>query len=64
MYVDIDIDTDMDIYIYIYMVPPPHVPTPVCSVSALGRHGVGSWDRGSACKSYVSSLCLSTKLSP
>ena len=58
------------IYIYIYMVPPPHVPTPVFSISALGRDGFLScrtaWVNGrkSACKSYVSSLSSSAKLSP
>ena len=59
------------IYIYIYMVPsPPHVPTPVFPISALGRDGFLScrtaWVNGrkSACKSYVSSLSSSAKLSP
>ena len=52
------------------MVPPPHVPTPVFSISALGRDGFLScrtaWVNGrkSACKSYVSSLSSSAKLSP
>ena len=55
---------------YIMMVPPPHVPTPVFSISALGRYGFLScrtaWVNGrkSACKSYVSSLSSSAKLSP
>ena len=55
---------------YIYMVPPPHVPTPVFSIPALGRDGFLScrtaWVNGrkSACKSYVSSLSSSAKLSP
>ena len=50
--------------------PPPHVPTPVFSISALGRDGFLScrtaWVTGreSACKSYVSSLSSSAKLSP
>ena len=49
---------------------PPHVPTPVFSISALGRDGFLScrtaWVNGrkSACKSYVSSLSSSAKLSP
>ena len=57
------------LYIHIYMVP-PHVPTPVFSISALGRDGFLScrtaWVNGrkSACKSYVSSLSSSAKLSP
>ena len=57
--------------IYIYMVPPPpNVPTPVFSISALGRDGFLScrtaWVNGrkSACKSYVSSSSSSAKLSP
>ena len=55
--------------IYIYGTP-PHVPTPVFSISALGRDGFLScrtaWVNGrkSACKSYVSSLSSSAKLSP
>ena len=61
----------MLIYIYIYIwYPPPHVPTPVFSISALGRDGFLScrtaWVNGrkSACKSYVSSFSSSAKLSP
>ena len=57
--------------IYIYGTPPPpHVPTPVFSISALGRDGFLScrtaWVNGrkSACKSYVSSSSSSAKLSP
>ena len=61
------------IYIFIYLFicyPPPHVPTPVFSISALGRDGFLScrteWVNGrkSACKSYVSSSSSSAKLSP
>ena len=57
------------VYIYIWY-PPFHVPTPVFSISALGRDGFLScrtaWVNGrkSACKSYVSSLSSSAKLSP
>ena len=54
-----------------YMVPPPpHVPTPVFSISALGRDVFlscrAAWVNGrkSACKSYVSSSSSSAKLSP
>ena len=60
---------NMSIYIYIYGTP-PHVPTPVFSISALGRDGFLScrtaWVNGrkSACKSYVSSSSSSAKLSP
>ena len=56
-------------YIYIWY-PPPHVPTPVFSISALGRDGFLScrteWVNGrkSACKSYVSSSSSSAKLAP
>ena len=55
--------------VYIYGTP-PHVPTPVFSISALGRDGFLScrtaWVNGrkSACKSYVSSLSSSAKFSP
>ena len=61
--------TCMSIYIYIWY-PPPHVPTPVFSIPALGRDGFLScrtaWVNGrkSACKSYVSSSSSSAKLSP
>ena len=62
--------TYMHMCIYICMVPPPHVPTPVFSISALGRDGFLScrtaWVNGrkSACKSYVSSLSSNAKFSP
>ena len=74
MYVCICIYTYYSIYIFIYIYiwypPPPHVPTPVFSISALGRDGFLScrtaWVNGrkSACKSYLSSLSSSAKLSP